>query len=58
MAAFMGHLEMVKYLLPKFGQKKFDVTNNGHTCLTLAIREQKQDVEDYLLEYGGFVSHQ
>ena len=49
---------MVKYLLPKFGQKKFDVTNYGDTCLTLAIREQKQDVEDYLLEYGGFVSHQ
>ena len=49
---------MVKYLIPKFGRRKFDVDNYGHTCLTLAILQQKQDVVDYLLEYGGFVSHQ
>ena len=54
----MGHLELVKYLLPKFGSRKFDVDNNGDTCLTLAIQQQKQDVVDYLLEYGGFGSHQ
>ena len=58
MAAYNGQLEMVKYLLPKFGQKKFDVDNDGRTCLTLAIQEQKQDVVDYLLEYGGFGGHQ
>ena len=58
MAAFNGQLEMVKYLLPKFGPRKFDVDNKGHTCLTLAIQQQKHDVEDYLLEYGGFGGHQ
>ena len=45
-------------LLPKFGQKKFDVDNNGDTCLTLAIKQQKHDVVDYLLEYGGHGGHQ
>ena len=58
MAAFEGHLELVKYLLPRFGRKKFDVVNNGDTCLTIAIRQQKQDVVDYLREYGGFRGHQ
>ena len=57
-AAFGGHLEMVKYLLPKFGPKKFDVTNSGHTCLTVAIQQQKQDIVDYLLKHGGFGSQQ
>ena len=49
---------MVKYLLPKFGQRKFDVDNYGNTCVKLAKQQQKQDVVDYLLQYGGFVSHQ
>ena len=48
----------MKYLLPKFGQKKFDVDNYGNTCVNLAIQQQKQDVVDYLLEYGGFGGHQ
>ena len=48
-----GHLELVKYLLPKFGQKKFDLDDNRYTCLTLAIEEKELDVVDYLLQEGG-----
>ena len=52
-ASANGHLELVKYLLPKFGQKKFDLDENRYTCLTLAIEEKELDVVDYLLQEGG-----
>ena len=53
-AASCGHLELVKYLIPKLGEKKFAVDNFGHTCLSLAILQQKEDVVEYLLQEGGF----
>ena len=28
--------------------------NFGHTCLTRAIQEQKEDVVEYLVQEGGF----
>ena len=56
LAAFCGRLEMVKYLLPILGEKKFDVDSRGHTCLTLAIEQQKEDVVEYLLQQGGFTN--
>ena len=52
-ASANGHLELVKYLLPKFGQKKFDLDDNRYTCLTLAIEEKELDVVDYLFQEGG-----
>lgn len=55
-AASHGHLETVQYLLPLFGEKKFDKSNNGNTCLDWAIQQQKQDVVDWLLQYGGFAT--
>ena len=48
----------MKYLLPKFGEKKFDKSNEGETCLDVAIQQQKQDVVDWLLQEGGFATHQ
>ena len=54
LAAYSGQLELVKYLIPILGEKKFDVDNLGHTCLTLAIQQQKEDVVEYLLKEGGF----
>ena len=54
LAANHGHLELVKFLIPKLGEKKFAVGNFGDTCLTLAIEQQKEDVVDYLLQEGGF----
>ena len=57
-AAANGHLEMVKYLIPKFGQRRFDKNNTGETCLDLAIAEQKHNVVDYLVQEAGFVHQQ
>ena len=53
-AASTGHLEMVKYLLPLYGEKKFNVDNNGDTCLDLAIKAKHKKVVDYLLQEAGF----
>ena len=45
---------MVKYLIPRFGQHKFDKDNAGRTCLDLAIKEAKHNVVEYLKQEGGF----
>ena len=45
---------MVKYLVPKFGQYRFDKDNDGRTCLDLAVEEQKYNVVEYLQQEGGF----
>ena len=47
---------MAKHLLPILGEKKFDVSCRGHTCLTLAIEQQKEDIVEYLLQHGGFTN--
>ena len=44
----------MKFLIPKLGEKKFAVDNFGHTCLSLAIKQQKKDVVEYLIQEGGF----
>ena len=44
----------MKFLIPILGEKKFDVTLRGDTCLTLAIKQQKEDIVEYLLQEGGF----
>ena len=54
MAAYHGHLELVKFLIPILGEKKFAMGHRGDTCLALAIQQQKEDVMDYLLQEGGF----
>ena len=54
MAASFGHLELVKFLIPILGEKKFAVCHSGDTCLTLAIQQQKEDVVKYLIQEGGF----
>ena len=54
LAAYHGHLDVVKFLIPILGEKKFAVDNFGHTCLTLATKQQKEDVVEYLIQEGGF----
>ena len=53
-AACDGHVEIVKYLIPKFGDRRFDLTNNGNTCLHWAAREGHLVVVKYLIEECGF----
>ena len=47
-------MEIVKYLIPKFGDRKFDLDNAGNTCLHLAAREGHLTVVKYLIEECGF----
>ena len=49
---------MVKYLIPKFGQRRFDKDNAGKTCLDWAVEQQKHSVVDYLVQEAGFVHQQ
>ena len=58
LAASNGHLDVVKYLIPRFAEDKFNKTDKGNTCLDLAIQKKKQDVVDYLLLEGGFALQQ
>ena len=48
LAAANGHLDLVKYLVPRFGQHRFDKTNAGRTCLDLAVEKEKHNVVEYL----------
>ena len=47
-------MEIVKYLIPKFGVRKFDLTNAGNTCLHCAAWEGHLAVVKYLVEECGF----
>ena len=54
LAAFGGHLDIVKYLIPKFADRRFDVDRNGDTCLHWAAQEGHLSVVKYLVEECGF----
>ena len=50
-------MEIVKYLIPKFGDRQFDLTNAGNTCLHYAAQEGHLAVVKYLIEECGFNSN-
>ena len=54
LAASSGHVEIVKYLIPKFGDREFDLANADNTCLHLAALEGHLAVVKYLIEECGF----
>ena len=54
LAAFGGHLEVVKYLMLKFGESRFDLDKDAQSCLHIAVREGHHKVVRYLIEEGGF----
>ena len=47
-------MEIVKYLIPKFGDRRFDLDNDGDTCLYWAAEEGHLAVVKYLIEECGF----
>ena len=53
LAAIGGHLEIVKYLMPIFGDSKFDMDNLAQSCLHKAVKEGHPKVVRYLIEEGG-----
>lgn len=53
-AALGGHMEVVKYLMPKFGEGKFDMDSYAQTCLHKAVWQGHPKVVQYLIEEGGF----
>ena len=53
-AAYGGSVECVKYLLPRFGDKKFEVDEDGLTCLHWAILGSSLPVVRYLVDQWGF----
>ena len=54
LAACGGHVEIVKYLIPKFGDRRFDLDNYGNTCLHWAAVKGHLAVVKYLIEECGF----
>ena len=49
-----GHFDIVKYLLPLFGDNKFDFDDRAQTCLHKAAREGHPKILRYLIEEHGF----
>jgi len=46
------------YLLPRFGEHRFDTDNGGRTCLDWAVKHEKHNVVEYLQQEGGFSDQQ
>ena len=53
-AAYGGSLECVEYLLPLFGDRKFEVDEDGWTCLHWAVGGGSLPVMRYLVDQCGF----
>ena len=47
-------MDIVKYLIPKFADRRFKSNNNGDTCLHCAAQEGHLVVVKYLIEECGF----
>ena len=46
-------MEIVKYLMPKFGESRFDLDSRAQSCLHKAVKEGHPKVVRYLIEEGG-----
>ena len=54
LACIGGHLRVVKYLIPKFGDNKFDMDRVGQNCLHKAVKEGHVRLATYLIKECGF----
>ena len=45
---------IVKYLIPKFADRRFESDNDGNTCLHCAAQEGHLAVVKYFIEECGF----
>ena len=54
LAAYVGSLDCVEYLLPLFGDRTFEVDDDGATCLHYAVLGSSLPVMRYLLDHYIF----
>ena len=54
LASVVGHLEIVKFLIPKCGDGRFYLDSDGNTCLHCAAQKGHLAVVTYLIEECGF----
>ena len=47
-------MEIVKYLMSKFGDSRFDLDSVAQSCLHKAVKEGHLKVVRYFIEEGGF----
>ena len=47
-------MHIVKYLIHKFGDRKFELDDKGYSCLHRAALEEHMKVLNYLIEECGF----
>ena len=50
LAAYRGHLPVLQYLCPKFGDRVLDSDGNGENCLDIAHRLGRNDITEFLTE--------
>ena len=48
LAAYRGHLPVLQYLCPKFGDRVLDRDGNGENCLDIAHRLERKDITEFL----------
>ena len=50
MAAYRGHLPVLHYLCPMFGDRVLDRDGNDETCLDIARRLGRESIVEYLTQ--------
>ena len=54
LAAIGGSLQSVKYLVKRFGDRKFDLDSTGQNCLHNAVVQGHRKIVKYLIEDCAF----
>ena len=54
LAATGGHIHVLKYLMPIFGDSKYDFDGSAQNCLHRAAKEGHKEVVNYLIREHGF----
>ena len=49
LAAYRGHLPVLQYLCPMFGDRVLDRDGNGETCLDIALRLGRRAIAEFLM---------